>query len=130
MKRIKPELGQTYFYIRDAAIYAYKWDDMGIDRTRFAKGNAFVTHAAAVAKVAKLVTSSSVIEEESDSSRILHEIEESDEYINFRKHYTKEIKSFLTDHEGRFVMTHALAGPMIMDVTEMIKKLGYEIIKK
>ena len=61
---------------------------------------------------------------------LLREIDKSDEYIKFRKHYTKEIKSFLTDNEGRFVMTHQLAGNIIMDVTELIKKLGYEIIKK
>lgn len=61
---------------------------------------------------------------------LLREIDKSDEYIKFRKHYTEEIKSFLTDNEGRFLMTHQLAGNIIMDVTELIKKLGYEIIKK
>ena len=61
---------------------------------------------------------------------LLREIDKSDECIKFRKHYTEEIKSFLTDNEGRFVMTHQLAGNIIMDVTELIKKLGYEIIKK
>jgi len=61
---------------------------------------------------------------------LLREIDKSDEYIKFRKHYTKEIKSFLIDNDGRFTMTHQLAGNIIMDVTEIIKKLGYEIIKK
>lgn len=60
---------------------------------------------------------------------LLREIEGSDEYNKFRQHYTEEIRSFLTDNNGRFVMSHQLSQNVIADVTEMIKKLGYEIKK-
>lgn len=61
---------------------------------------------------------------------LLREIDKSDEYFKFRKHYTEEIKSFLEDNNGKFVMTHQLAGNIIIDAAELIKKLGYEIVKK
>ena len=61
---------------------------------------------------------------------LLREIDKSESYIDFRKHYTEEIRNILSDNDGRFTMTNQLAGNIIMDITEMIKKLGYEIIKK
>jgi hypothetical protein len=61
---------------------------------------------------------------------LLREIEGSDEYNKFRQHYTAEIRSFLTDNNGRFTMTHQITQNIITDVVEMVKKLGYDIIKK
>ena len=60
---------------------------------------------------------------------LLREIDKSDEYVKFRQHYTEEIRNFLAENDNRFAMTHQLAGNIIMDVTEIIKSLGYKIIK-
>lgn len=61
---------------------------------------------------------------------LLREIDKSDYYLKFKKHYTEEIRKYLDDQDGKFVMTHQIAGNIILDITEMIKKLGYIIIKK
>ena len=61
---------------------------------------------------------------------LLREIEGSDGYNKFRQHYTEEIRSFLADNNGRFVMSHQLTQGVITDVVEMCKKLGYNITKK
>jgi uncharacterized protein YeaO (DUF488 family) len=51
------------------------------------------------------------------------------DYTEFRKHYTKEIQEMI-ERNGRFVMTHDLTANIILDVSELIKKAGYDIIKK
>jgi len=62
---------------------------------------------------------------------LLREIDGSDEYNEFRKHYTEEIRSFSIENDGsKFIMTHQMTTNIITDMTEIIKKLGYDIIKK
>lgn len=58
------------------------------------------------------------------------EFTKGDDYNEFRKHYTNEIKQLLLDNDGRFVMTHQLAGVIITDIITMIEKRGYSIVKK
>lgn len=66
-----------------------------------------------------------------DNNEILNKFDSSNkDYVSFRKNYTSEIKSIIDDNDGRFVMTHDLATNLILDVTEMIKKLGYKITKE
>jgi hypothetical protein len=66
-----------------------------------------------------------------DNKEILNKFDSSNkDYVSFRKNYTSEIKSIIDDNDGRFVMTHDLATNLILDVTEMIKKLGYKITKE
>lgn len=69
-------------------------------------------------------------EEEDYNKEQLEKLTTGEEYNNFRKHYTKEIQSFLTQNEGKFVMTHQLAGNIILDIVTLIEKSGYEIITK
>ena len=60
---------------------------------------------------------------------LLREIEGSDEYNKFRQHYTEEIRSFLTDNNGRFTMTHQITQNIITDVVEMVKNLDTTLLK-
>jgi len=60
---------------------------------------------------------------------LLKEIDNSKSYHEFREHYTNEVKKIIKNN-GSFSMTPQLSINIIMDVTEMIKKSGYEIVKK
>ena len=51
------------------------------------------------------------------------------DYVEFRKNYTKQIDESIELNDGSFYMSHDLASNIILDVTEMIKKLGYKIVK-
>jgi len=51
------------------------------------------------------------------------------DYVKFRQHYTIEIREEI-ERNGKFVMTDGLASTIILDVTEMIKNLGYKIVKE
>ena len=60
---------------------------------------------------------------------LLREIEGSDEYNKFRQHYTEEIRSFLTDNNGRFTMTHQITQNIITDVVKWLKNLDTTLLK-
>ena len=60
---------------------------------------------------------------------LLRDIAKNDEYIKFRKHWTTEIRNFMQTNE-KFTMTDQIASSIILDITEMIKSVGYEITKK
>ena len=60
---------------------------------------------------------------------LLRKIGKSKEYAEFRKQWTETIRDNIANN-GNFAMTDSIASPLLLDVTELIKKMGYKIVKQ
>lgn len=66
-------------------------------------------------------------EHENEITEVYDAIEKTPEYVEFRKHHTKEIREFFKDQP--FTMTPMLTSTLIVDVLTLVYKAGFKITK-